>query len=110
MRFASLPASYSRWRRSMRTAWTAMALDIEGAPAVHGDDLAGDVGGAGEEVYCLRDVLGTADAPERRGSDDALALAGIELSIVRPGNRPGRHRVYAHRRCKLERERAGKRG
>src|SRR5688572_22601794 len=59
-------------------------LDEQRAAAIDRDDLAGDVGGAGEEVYRLGDVLRRADARERRGGDDALALRGIELAVFRP--------------------------
>src|SRR5687768_15283586 len=85
-------------------------LDEDRAPAVDRDDLSGDVGRAGEEVYRLRDVLGRADAPERRAGDDARALAGLELAVVRPGDRPGGHAVHAHLGRELERERARERG
>ena len=56
------------------------SLEVDGAPAVHRDDLARDIGRAGEKVYRLGNVLRGADACERRGSDDALALARIELA------------------------------
>src|SRR5438309_4959143 len=109
MRFASLPASYSRLRGSMRTAWTAMALDIDGAPAIHRDDLTGDIGGAGEEVYRLCDVLGTAHAGKRRGGNDALPFRRVELPVFRPRDRAGRHRVHAHGGRQLQCQRAGHR-
>src|SRR6266404_5153992 len=94
----------------MRTAWTAMALNIDGAPAIHGDDLTGDIGGAGEEVYRLRDLLGTAHACKRRGGNDALSFGGVELPVFGPRDRAWRHRVHAHRGRELECQRAGHRG
>src|SRR5688500_725433 len=85
-------------------------LEVDRAPAVDRQDLAGDVRRAGEEVYRLRDVLGRADAPQRRRGDDAAALVVGELAVLRPGDGAGRNAVDAHRRRQLDCERARKRG
>src|SRR5690349_22472354 len=91
----------------MRTACTAIeTLDEDGAPAVHRDDLPGDVRGAGEEVYCLGDVFRAADAAERRSLDDAPALGAFELAVFGPRNRTRCNAVYPHLRRKLHGERA----
>src|SRR5690348_4151996 len=88
--------------------WTV--LEKDGAAAVDGDDLAGDEGRAGEEVYRLRDVFRRAGARERGRGDDALPLGGRELAVLGPGDRARSDAVHPHLRRELERERARERG
>src|SRR5258708_30220188 len=74
------------------------------------EDLPGDEGRAGEEVYRLGDVLGRADARERRRGEDARALGHLELAVVRPGDGARRDAVHANLRRELDRKRARERG
>src|SRR5690348_10722395 len=90
----------------MRTACTAMRgiLDEDRAPAVHRDDLSGDVRGAGEEVYRLGNVFRAANPAERRSLDDATALRGFELPVLGPGDGARSNAVHPHLRRELDGE------
>ena len=57
-------------------------------------------------MYRLRDVFRRACTLQRRRADDAFALVGGKLAVLRPGDRAGRDAVHAHVRRELERERA----
>src|SRR5882672_3201847 len=111
MRLASLSASSFVFRRSftMERPKLKTALEKNRTPAVHGEHLARNEGGGGEEVYRPRDLLGRAEARERRGGDDALALMGRKLAVFRPGNGTGGDGVDAHLRAELKRKRARER-
>src|SRR5690606_16018603 len=59
-------------------------LQVHAAPAVHGDDLAGDVGRVEhQEAHRARDVRGRSYALEQGVGDDALAFFGRKLPVLR---------------------------
>src|SRR5512144_2383081 len=107
MRLASLSVSSFAFRGSVTVKRRKETiLEKYRTTAVNGQHLAGDERRGGEEVYRLRDLLGPAEARERRGGDDAPALRRRKLAVLGPGDRARRHRVDAHRRPELERQRA----
>src|SRR2546430_1167478 len=96
-RLASLPSSYFSLRGSL-----IGPLYMNRAAAIDRDDLPGHIRRAGEEVHRQRDVFRRADAPERRGGEDARALGLVELAVLWPGDRARRDAVDAHARRELE--------
>src|SRR6185295_6745672 len=101
---SSAPASNSQSQAMNRL------LDEHRAPAVHREDLPGDVRRAGEKGDRARDVLGRAETGERRGGEDALAFRVRKLPVLGPGDGAGRDAVDAHARRELDGERARERG
>src|SRR3954453_11614423 len=90
-RFCNLLSSYCCLCRFM-------ASQVNAAPAVHGDHLAGDIGRViDQETRCARDVVWLANAFEQCRVDDALACQLVGPALVfRPQNHAGRYAVDAH--------------
>src|SRR6185312_7625604 len=86
----------------LRRSW----LEVDAAPAVHGEDLAGHERRVEEQVfYRAGHVVRAADAPKRGLALDTLFLGGIEmLAALGPEDRARRHAVHAHVRAQLEGE------
>ena len=56
-------------------------------------------------MYRPRDLLWRAEARQRRSGEDALALGGLELAILGPGDGAGRHRIHSDIGRELEGQR-----
>ena len=70
---------------------------MRGPPAIHIDDLPGDVSGVfKQKAHRTRDVERAAGAFEQRVRDDTVAYLGIEGPVVRPQDRSRCHRVHPY--------------
>src|SRR5258707_3634673 len=87
---------------------SSLLSEADASPAVHGDDLAGDVGRVRQqELYRPRDVVGLADAFQRGLVDDALARDFIAPGlVVGPEYGAGRDPVHPDFGAEVARERA----
>src|SRR5512146_376270 len=83
---------------SPRTASLSVLLKVDAAPAIHRDDLPGDVGCVGDqELHRPGDVVRLALALEQGIRDDPAALLLVLPSrVLRPQADAGRNAVHSH--------------
>src|SRR3954465_10971341 len=84
--------------------------EVNRAPAVDRQDLPGDEGRAGEEVYRLRNVFGCTHAPQGCRANDTPALRVWKLTVLGPGDCAWRNPVHAYSRRELHCQCARERG
>jgi len=110
----TLQAMLERWMPERvnllrRAAPERRFLQVDRAPAVHGEDLPGHVRRAGEEMHRARDVLRRAGAPSGVEATMRRRSSSENCPSLGPGNRAGRDAVHPYLGRELERERARER-